>query len=383
MTGDKRNMYDKYYRFILIVPAILLLLSVIYLVQFSIANDGDLVRKDVSLTGGTTITVFDSGVDITSLRNDLSPQFPDIKVRAISDILTGNQQAFFVETRADVGDIRPALESYLGYELDNENSSIEFSGATLSQGFYRQLIGAIVAAFLLMALVVFFVFGASDKMKAISLMVTGLALGFVLPGIGIIRTVAFLTIIGGFVFGAWKSAKTRNDYILLASVGLASFLLLYFSVFPLLITIAAGIALLGIYTVYSVPSIAIVVAAFANIVLTVTTINLIGLELSAAGIVAILMLIGYSVDSNILLTSRMIRKREGSVNERIVGAFKTGMTMIVTSMVAIGIALLLTYSFSDILRQIFTILFIGLAFDVLNTWTTNTSLIKWYVEAKK
>jgi len=105
--------------------------------------------------------------------------------------------------------------------------------------------------------------------------------------------------------------------------------------------------------------------------------------MSSAGIIALLMLIGYSVDTNILLTTRLLKRHEGTVNQRIFGAFKTGITMTLTSLLAIVIALLVVKSFSPILTQIFTILSIGLCFDILNTWVTNTSILKWYMEKKK
>ena len=63
-------------------------------------------------------------------------------------------------------------------------------------------------------------------------------------------------------------------------------------------------------------------------------------------------------------------------------AFKTGITMTLSSMVAVGVALIFTYSFSEVLKQIFTIVFIGLSFDLINTWITNASLLKWYIEKK-
>jgi len=105
--------------------------------------------------------------------------------------------------------------------------------------------------------------------------------------------------------------------------------------------------------------------------------------MSTAGIVAFLMLIGYSVDTDILLTTRILKRTDGNLNKRLFGAMKTGMTMTLTSFFAIGIALIFVSSFSITLTQIFAILVIGLAFDLLNTWITNVSILKWYVEAKK
>ncbi len=57
--------------------------------------------------------------------------------------------------------------------------------------------------------------------------------------------------------------------------------------------------------------------------------------------------------------------------------------MTLTSLLAMSIALIVVKSFSIVLTQIFTILVIGLGFDILNTWITNVSILKWYVKRKK
>ena len=290
--GAKKSWYEKNYKLLLIIPAVLLIFSAVYLFQFN-AQNGDLVLKDVSLTGGTTITVLDTDTSVDALKEALSEQFPDILVREISDIRTRKQQAFFVETASDVEEIRPALENFLGYGLTQENSSIEFSGSSLSSGIYDQLRTAMLIAFVFMAIVVFLIF----------------------------RT--------------------------------------------------------------PIPALAVIISALADIILTIVVVNLAGIALSIGGIVALLMLVGYSVDTDILLTTRLLRKREGTLNQRTKGAFKTGMTMIITSMIAIGAALAIIYSFSETLRQIFTILLIGLGIDIFNTWITNASILRWYMEVKK
>ena len=132
-----------------------------------------------------------------------------------------------------------------------------------------------------------------------------------------------------------------------------------------------------------IPSIAVIISAFADILMTLVLVDILGIKMSSAGIVAFLMLIGYSVDTDILLTTRILKRHEGELNERIFGAFKTGITMTLTSLLAVIFALIVVSSFSLILTQIFTILAIGLGFDILNTWITNASILKWYVERKK
>jgi preprotein translocase subunit SecF len=223
----------------------------------------------------------------------LSSKLEEINTREIYDLVSREQKAVIIETRTNGEITRTILEEYLGYELNSKNSSFEFTGSTLSESFYQQLLIAILIAFVFMAIVVFIIF----------------------------RTF--------------------------------------------------------------VPSTAVILAAFTDIVMTLAMVNFLGMKMSSAGIVAFLMLIGYSVDTDILLTTRLLKRREGSLNKRIFGAFKTGMTMTLTSLLAVTFALIVVKSFSVVLTQIFTILVIGLGFDILNTWITNVSILKWYMERKK
>ena len=57
-----------------------------------------------------------------------------------------------------------------------------------------------------------------------------------------------------------------------------------------------------------------------------------GMKLSTAGVAAFLMLIGFSVDTDMVLSTRLLKRKEGTVMERIYGATKTVPTMIFTTM---------------------------------------------------
>ena len=127
-----------------------------------------------------------------------------------------------------------------------------------------------------------------------------------------------------------------------------------------------------------VPSIAVVLAAFSDIIETVAIFNLMGMQLTTAGIAAFLMLIGYSVDTDILLTTRVLKRREGTVMDRIWGAYTTGMTMIMTTFAAALTALIFTNS--PVVRQIMIIVLIGLVLDAINTWVQNAAILKAYAE---
>ncbi len=125
---------------------------------------------------------------------------------------------------------------------------------------------------------------------------------------------------------------------------------------------------------------AVILAAFSDIIITLAIINLIGMRLSTAGIAAFLMLIGYSVDTDILLSTRVLKGKEGTILDRIISAMKTGLTMSITTIVAISIALIFTQS--DILKQIMIVVLIGLLVDIINTWIQNAGILRWYLEKK-
>jgi preprotein translocase subunit SecF len=127
-----------------------------------------------------------------------------------------------------------------------------------------------------------------------------------------------------------------------------------------------------------VPSLAVILAAFSDIIVTLAIINLLGIKLSTAGIAAFLMIIGYSVDTDILLTTRMLKRKEGSLNERIMQAMKTGMTMTITTLTVVTLALI--FSQSSTIQQIMLILLIGLLVDIINTWIQNVGILRWYLE---
>jgi preprotein translocase subunit SecF len=285
------KLYNKYYKVLLIIPVVILIISLVYLFYFY-SKTGDIMLKDSSLTGGTSITL-NGDFSNLNLESQLKSRFSDISTRKLTDIRSGKIIAITIESSANPDELKKELENILGYELDEENSSIEFTGPALSNSFYRQLIFALIVAFILMSLVVFYLF------------------------------------------------KTFT------------------------------------------PSIAVIFAAFSDIVMPLALINFLGIKLSAAGISAFLMLIGYSVDTDILLTSRVLKKHEGSVNNRIFGALKTGFLMNITALAAVLPAMFIITGLPDSFRQIFLILSLGLIADVVNTWFTNASIIKWYTLRRK
>jgi preprotein translocase subunit SecF len=128
-----------------------------------------------------------------------------------------------------------------------------------------------------------------------------------------------------------------------------------------------------------VPSVAVILSAFADMVMTAAVMNIVGISLSLGTTAALLMLIGYSVDSDILLTNRVL-KRQGKLNDKLMGAFHTGIIMTSTTLAATTALFLVSWFGSvQVLMEISAVLLIGLFADIFNTWLTNVGILKWYV----
>ncbi len=135
-----------------------------------------------------------------------------------------------------------------------------------------------------------------------------------------------------------------------------------------------------------IPSLAVIFAAFSDIIIAVGGMSLLGIPLSLASVGALLMLIGYSVDTDILLTTRVLKRREGTINERAKDAMKTGFTMAaaaIGSMVALYLVVRFFMPYAQVLDQIASVLIIGLIADVLATWLFNLGVLRWYMEGKR
>lgn len=127
------------------------------------------------------------------------------------------------------------------------------------------------------------------------------------------------------------------------------------------------------------PALTVVFAGIADITITAAVMNLFGIELSLATTAALLMLIGYSVDSNILLTTKVL-KRQGKLEEKMEGAFHTGFVMTSTTFCAI-LAMFFVSLIGNVptLYSIAAVLLIGLICDLIFTWGFNAGMIRLYI----
>lgn len=153
------------------------------------------------------------------------------------------------------------------------------------------------------------------------------------------------------------------------------------AVIILLISFVFMSAVVFFYFREFVPSGAVVLSVIFDVIVTIGILNLFNFQFSIAGIGALLMLIGYSIDTDVLLTNRLIKERGEDYFEKYYFAFKTGLLMTSTTLIAGIAALILTNS--SVIFEISLILVIGLLVDFVSTWLQNGPILLWWIEKKK
>lgn len=150
--------------------------------------------------------------------------------------------------------------------------------------------------------------------------------------------------------------------------------------------IGVGLAFLGMTVLVAlmfrtlIPSVAVVASAFSDMVIPLALMNLFGIDLSLGTVAALLMIIGYSVDSDILLNNHIL-KRHGSFYESSFRAMRTGVSMTLTSIAAMTTMFVVSSPWVlgiPLLPDVALVLVFGLTADLMNTYLLNMSLLRWY-----
>ncbi len=136
-----------------------------------------------------------------------------------------------------------------------------------------------------------------------------------------------------------------------------------------------------------IPCIAVITSAFSDIMIAMALMNLFHVELTFGTFAALLMLIGYSVDTDILLTTKVLGEKK-YLEKKITSCRATGLTMTGAAIaaflvlyVASSYGYVVGFSPIPVLASISTVMIFGLIADVINTWFLNAGLLKWYMES--
>ena len=166
------------------------------------------------------------------------------------------------------------------------------------------------------------------------------------------------------------SATLGKDFVKSSlKVGVIAFILLSFVIFLFFREI--------------IPSGLIIFAATFDILVALAGMALLGLPLSLTTIPTLLMLIGYSVDTDILLSTKHLKNRTDDVYTVTNRSMKTGMTMTITTLITVLVMLIISYFMQmTIILEIATVLFFGLIGDIVSTWFFNAPALISYVQRK-
>lgn len=147
--------------------------------------------------------------------------------------------------------------------------------------------------------------------------------------------------------------------------------------------LAFTIMSLVIFTAFRdiIPALAVILAAAGDILFAAAGMVVLGIPLTLGSLAALLMLIGYSVDTDIVLSTRVLKRNRGSIESRIWSSVKTGVTM--SSGGIAGFAILYLVSTTIVgpseLSNIAAVMVVGLLADIPITWFGNAIILKKYV----
>ncbi len=127
-----------------------------------------------------------------------------------------------------------------------------------------------------------------------------------------------------------------------------------------------------------IPFVAIIYAVSVDMIAVLAIMQLFEIPLTLASFAGLLLVIGYSVDSDVVLVTRVMKRRKGSISHRTFSAMKTTMAMMVTTLSALVVLYITTTA--QALREVAVVLIIALIIDFISTWFGNASIIRWWVE---
>lgn len=277
--------YANNYKKLFILPIITFLVMTLVFVN-NYNTRGELFRKDLDLSGGTVITIYD-----VEFSEDLKDSFEkrEMVVREIYSVTGGELVATIVEADSEI--LPEDLVFLVNQTFPNVDYDLRTVGPSMGESFMKSANKAILMSFLLMGLI--------------------LAAIFRQP------IVAFTVILSGFL----------------------------------------------------------------NVYEAAALMTVVGIKLSPHTIGALLLLLGWSVDSEVLFDSKIFKTREGSAIDSALEAMKTAMTMS-AAVFAILIALYFVSS-ARMVREIAVVLLFGAFFDIINTWFQSLSTVLWFVEKQE
>jgi preprotein translocase subunit SecF len=132
-----------------------------------------------------------------------------------------------------------------------------------------------------------------------------------------------------------------------------------------------------------VPSFTVVFGAANDIVISLGAMSIFKIPLGIASIGGILMVIGYSIDTDVLTAIRILRRGEGSAESRAYSSMQTGVMMTISAIVSFAVLFIISViEYVPTYYEITGVVLIGLTADLITTWLGNAPLVLLYKKRK-
>ena len=128
-----------------------------------------------------------------------------------------------------------------------------------------------------------------------------------------------------------------------------------------------------------VPSFAVISSIIIDVSVTTAIVTAMGYDFSIAMIGALLTIVSYSIDTDVLLTTKLV-KHGGNFRENMKSALKTGFIISLAAM--ISAVTVFVVSANPVLKDISIVLIVGLVVDFIVTWLQNAGIMKWWANER-
>ncbi len=342
------KFYDRKYKNFLIVPAALLVVCLVLI--FSLG-----IKKGIDLSGGTQLTIHTTqSISSNDIQSYLETKygFQDVTVSFSKGLETNRLDIQYLQ-ESNMGILRDKITQIKA--LESQSQAIDQTKTLLTQ--YNYDLNTLNAKEYKNWMSGLDLLYNTEKNKRVNEILTDLGNKFGFD----IKNVAIKEI------SPTLSESFYGKTILVSIIAM------------ILITLIIFVAYREL-----VPSSAIIACGILDVIGGLTGMAILGVPLSLVTIPALLMLLGYSIDTDIMLTTKLLKRSEGSNVERAGDSMRTGIYMTTAALGAVLVMIIFSLLYNvTVFFDISVVLLFGLIMDMIATWMMNGPILLWYVEAKK
>lgn len=356
------NIYKGNYKLLAILPIAMVVISLLLIPN---------IKMGVDFTGGTLISLnLNQNIDSATLTSDLASEGIDATVRVYSSAVGPKAEIELVQNNQII--LAEEIKTKFGEDLPNV-ASLELQ-ANQNSSMMPQYLSARKSLNEL-----------SNQMFQLAGMNTQAEM---ISNLNLLQkdfNDAYSKVYSNYRESLSKSIDKYVSYSSISVQTVSPVLSTHFIEQAKWVVITAGfLSLIFVFIFFRkmIPSIAVLTGAACDVILAMGAMSIFAIPFTLSSFAALLMIVGFSLDTDILLTTRML-KRKGNPREKAFDSMKTGMTMSITAMIAfLALFILSTMTRIPTYYEISAVALAGLVGDLFATWGINAVMIIWYMEKR-